>query len=619
MYKKIIPYFFKQYLFLMLFFVLNRLIFIIYNWGILTDIGYSDILMSFWHALYLDNSAAMYLMVLPFFIILFYSLFKSTFFEKMNRFYFYVIIIVVSIITSSELGIYEEWKIKLNYKAITYMERPDEVFNTAKGSVIFFSFFFMIIQSLIGIYGFNKLIKVDIKNTPKSYLFSVLYFLIAPFIIFYGIRGGFQPIPINQSDVFFSKNNNVNQAAVNSAWNFMHSIVQNKKFINKNPFNYLSDAEAEQIVKKMHAVEKDTTENILSVEKPNIVLIILESWTYDVLIAKDKYGVAAPKFKQLFKEGLFFDNIYATGTVSDQGMAGILSGYPAQPTVSIIKLPQKYQFLPCMNEVLKTHNYSTSYYFGGQLSYGNIKGYIYFNEYDKIIEGIDFDDSIPQGRLGVHDEYLFERNFEELKKEKEPFMSVMFTLSSHSPYDQSLQNVFKTGGEFDDFLTSVYYTDSCLNSYLNEAKTQTWYKNTLFVLVADHSHASHMKWGYHSHSMRKIPLLITGPALKPEYKGKTIHKIFSQIDITSTLLAQLKFDYRKFVWSKNMMNPYTKEFAYYSFDDGIGWIVPSGSYAYDHDLKKYRHNTFADKDSLEIELKKGKAYLQILFKEYLNY
>lgn len=605
----------------MLFFVLNRLIFIIYNWNLVSETGIKEIFLSFWHALYLDNSAAMYLLGIPFFLTFFYSLFKVDFIGKINRYYFYLIILLISIITSSELGIYDEWKIKLNYKALTYLERPSEVINSAKGIILFLGVFLILFQSFTGIYFYNKFLKISLKGVKRNYIFSILFFLLAPFVIFYGIRGGLQPIPINQSAVYFSKNNNLNQATVNSTWNFMHSIVQNKKFISKNPFNYMNNNEAKRIVDSLHSVEKDTTENILSIEKPNIVLIILESWTFDVLLANDKYpNIAAPKFKELTKSGLFFDNIYATGTVSDQGMAGILSGYPAQPTVSIIKLPQKYQFLPCMNETLKEHGYYTSYYFGGQLSYGNIKGYIYYNQYDKIIEGVDFPYSIPQGRLGVHDEYLFQRNIADLKAEKEPFMSVMFTLSSHSPFDQPLQNVFNTGGEFDDFLTSVYYTDSCVNSYMDEAKKQKWYDNTLFILIADHSHMSHMKHGFHSSEMRKIPLLITGSALKDKYRGKTISKIFSQIDITSTLLSQLNFDHDKFVWSKNMLNPNTKEFAYYSFDDGIGWVTPKAAYAYDHDLKKFHFNTFKN-DSLnfEKELKNGKAYLQVLFNEYLEY
>lgn len=601
----------------MLFFIVNRIVFVFYNWNKLIISGISEIFATFYQALYLDHSTAMYLLTIPFLIIFVFTIFQKKIILKISDAYFVIIILIVSLITSSELGIYDEWQVKLNYKAISYLSRPSEVANTAKISIIILSLFLFAFQSFIGIYAYFKLVKTRIEKAKRNFIFSILFFLVFGATIAIGIRGGLQPIPINQSDAFFSKNYDINQATVNSSWNFIHSLIKNRRNFDKNPFEFMDSSIAKNSVDSLLYVEKDTTVKFISTKNPNIVFILLESWTADVI---EPYinKIPAKNLKKMISEGFYFDNIYATGTLSDQGMTAVLSGFPSMPFVSIIKLPQKYQKLACINSEFKKNGYSSSYYFGGQLSYGNIRAYIYYNNYDKIFEGKDFDSSIPQGRLGVHDEYLFAKNLSDLNSAKQPFTSVMFTLSSHSPFDQPLQNVFKNGGEQDQFLTSVFYTDSCLAEYFKNAKKQTWYKNTLFVLVADHSHPSHLNREQYSSEYRRIPLLFYGDVLNEKFKGTKNHKIFSQIDVTATILAQLEMNNSKFKWSKNMMNPYTKEFAFFSFEDAFGWVKPNGTFIYDVNFKKNRMNSF-DKQNEKTEFKNGKAYLQTLFQEYLDY
>ncbi len=602
----------------MVFFQLNRLIFILYNWDKVIESGIGEVLTSFYQALYLDTSASVYVLAIPFLLLVVATLIKKQVLIKLINSYFVLIIIIISLISSSELGVYEEWQTKLNYKAISYLTQPGEVIKTAKISVIALLTLIFIIQCAVGILAYNKFVKVKFDKFNTKIVFSISFFLIISLLMGMGIRGGLQPIPINQSDAFFSKNYDINQATVNSLWNFISSVLKNKNNINKNPFEFYEQKFAEDKVKSLLKVEKDTTISFINSTHPNVVFFILESWSNDLLIADKHNKLASPNFTKMISEGLFFDNIYATGTLSDQGNGAILSGQPSTPYLSIIKQPQKYNNLNCINSSFKQMDYSSSYYFGGQLSYGNIKAYIYYNNFDRIIEGEDFDSSIPQGRLGVHDEYLYSKNLEDLKNEKEPFVSAIFNLSSHSPYDQPLQDVFSKDVEEHKFLTSVYYTDSCIAKYFEEAKKQDWYKNTLFVLIADHTHKTHIKRDYYSAEKRKIPLLFYGDVIKDEFKGKTISKLFSQIDITSTVLAQLNADKSKFYWSKNMMNPYTKEFAFFTYDEAFGWKTPNGSYTYDLELKDFKQNSFDVKNNT-LEFENGKAYLQTLFQQYLDY
>lgn len=562
-----------------------------------------------------------YILAFPFILLFFQSLFFYKFFNSVNFIYSIIIISIISIVTASELGIYDEWKVKLNYKAISYLQNPDEVIKSAKLYIIISGLIIIALLIFSGVYLLKKIAFYKIQTIPKrNYLFSFIFLITTPFFVFYGLRGGWQPIPINQSDVYFSKYNIVNLSAVNSSWNLMHSIEQNRGYVTKNPFNYYDYKFAKQIVDSLHFVEKDTTVKFIETSsKPNIVFLILESWSADLIKSCGGYDSITPNFDKLAGEGLLFSNVISTGTVSDQGMSAILSGFPAQPTVSIIKQPAKYQNLKCFVNKFQNDGYFSSFHFGGQLNYGNIKGYIYFNNFDVVKEQSDLSEKIQTGRLGVHDGPLLNKCADEYSSYKEPFISFVFTLSSHSPFDFPMKQKFNWAGELNGYVNSVYYTDSCIGDFFKKAEKTEWFDNTVFILMPDHSHHNPKKWGYHSPMYRRIPLLFYGKPLKQEFKGKIINDIFAQNDVTKTILAQFEYDYSEFHWSKNMMNPYTKKFSYFSFDNGVGWVKQDGYLAWDHDLKIFHDFTYIDSLKKENEVKQGKSYLQMLFKEYSDF
>jgi len=115
-----------------------------------------------------------------------------------------------------------------------------------------------------------------------------------------------------------------------------------------------------------------------------------------------------------------------------------------------------------------------------------------------------------------------------------------------------------------------------MGRFFEEAKKQPWYDNTLFIIVADHSHNSIKQWNTSSSMRQHIPLLLTGGALKAEWRGKTIEKIVSQLDVTSTLLHQMHIPAARYPWSRNMLNPYTPSSAYYVFFGGAGYVNEDG-------------------------------------------
>ncbi len=399
----------------------------------------------------------------------------------------------------------------------------------------------------------------------------------------------------------------------------MHSLFENHENFGKNPFVSFTPHEASEIVNKLNSVPKDTTLSILTTKRPNIVLFIMESWSHDLIEDLGGMPGITPEFKKLEKDGILFTNFWPNGTRSEQGIACIFSSFPAHPISSITVQPDKYTKLPSLVKILKDQGYFTSYYFGGQLIYGNMKGYVYFNEFNRITEGYDLPENMPRGKLGVPDQYVFDYQMNEISQDKRPFFCTTFTLSTHSPYDMPMHIKNFVDNRLENlYINSGYYTDSCLGDYFRKAREKDWYDSTLFIVVADHSRDTYKHWDYHTPDYHKTFLFLYGNVIKPEYRGTKVEHMGSQVDIAATLLAQLDLDSKGFQWSKNLFNPYSQQFASVAFEEGIGWIRPYGYFFYDKKLDHFYCLQLPD--SLKQQtINEGKAYLQEVFQEYTDY
>lgn len=378
----------------------------------------------------------------------------------------------------------------------------------------------------------------------------------------------------------------------------------------------MNPVKAAQIMKKIYQTTVDTTIHVLKTDRPNIVLFILESWSADLIEDLGGKPGITPEFKKLQENGILFDQIYASGSRSEQGMASIFSGFPAHPISSITVQPDKIVKLPSVVKDLSKAGYTTAFYFGGQLIYGNIKSYIFFNGFDKVMEGADFPESLPQGKLGIHDQFTLSYLLDDLTNMKQPFFASLFTLSTHSPWDQPFEKPLKWGDNEREYINAAYYTDHCLGKFFETARQKPWFNNTLFIIVADHSHNSYRNWHPESKEYHKIPMLFYGNVIKEEFRGTRWKKLGDQYDLPVTLLAQLNIPSPKFQYSKNLFNPYSPDFAYYSTEDGVGWIRPDTYFTYEKTSNFYYWwNDPKLTDSVKQE---GFAYLQTVFSDYMN-
>ena len=615
-------YFTKFFIFWLIYFNIFRFVFIIFYFDDFSKFSLLDFLKIIKFSLRLDLSFISYISVIVLILYLISDLVKSSIFKKiLNKSIFIlncILVIITSVIVGVEISLYSEWGVKLNYKAISHLVNPLEVLNTATYKnylttllcLIISVFFIVIYKKYVHEYFYHKLFKLTMIFK------SVGIFFISLLVFVFLIRGGVQPIPINISDAYFSNHLIMNDVTVNPNWNLVHSILKSRSSLKGNPYSKYNNNEIENFKLKYNKVKVDSTLYVLDNVQPNIIFIILESWSADNISDLGGLDGITPNFNTLQKEGVLFTNFYSNGWTSDQAVSSIFSSEPTFPYVVSTDRADKARFLPSLNKSFSKYN--SSFIFGGQLSYGNIKSYLIEQRFD-IIKDINNYSHLPSGRLGIHDEYMFSEFKNEINKMSKPFMSTLFTLSSHSPYDFPYPHKLSFNSKEDIYVNSVAYTDSCLGNFIEKIKKEEWYESTLLVIVADHSHASPLKRRIAQKERYKIPMLWIGGAVHENYKGYKCDKLGSHIDISSTLLAQFNMSCEEFNWSNNLFSLVEKEsFVPYAFHKGYGLIKNDGYYAFSESYKKIVEHHANDSISRKNIQKDAELFFQIAFQEYLD-
>jgi phosphoglycerol transferase MdoB-like AlkP superfamily enzyme len=614
--KIILIYLIKLFAFWMLLFFAMRCCFLALNYKDLSEIPNSQILLSFWKGLRMDVSSACYLLMLPLvFVCIGVVNNQCRKFFIVAKWVNYFLILFYLVISFAGMGLYANWGTKINSKALSFIIYPQEMAGIIFDVYNFLYFGILLAFLALIVFLYNHFIRIS-SISSQGVFRSLIFFLVFTGLLFVGERGGFQKYPLNKSSCFYSKYPVLNFAALNDFWNF--SALLTSPQIKKNPYNFFEKSAAEKTIVELFSVKKDSTEYVLTKNRPNIVLIVLESFSADAIACLGGEKGIAPFFDSLAKEGLLFTDAYATGFRTDQGIVALLSGFPAQPRTSIIKNFEKFDKLPNLMTTMNKNGYRTSFYYGGDLKYANTKTYLEMAGTDILVGGT----YIPHTRQtdwGVYDEDVFAYHLNDLKGMQQPFFSVMLSLTNHEYFVADIEKVYPEKNENDLFHNTAHYTDKCLYNYIQQAKKTKWYSNTLFIITADHAHKHPLERAYNEPARHHIPLLFYGAVLKDEYRGKKFSKSTSHVDIAPTLLSQLKIKSTEFSWGKNVLNKYAQGFAFYTFDDGFGFVTDSSELVYDHNLKSViRNNSKIKGSNPEKSLKQGKSFLQLLFQKYIE-
>ena len=608
--KKYQAYFF-YFLFWILFFIAAKIAFLLYHPNLTKTLTSSEIFKVFLYGMRMDASFTAYICIFPFLLFLIKSIAVNFRVKKIIRIYTYVLVIIISFLVIADLELYNAWGFRMDATPLQYFKTPEEM-----GATIFTAPVLLLTVIFIFIAGIFIFLYKKYFDAFAGYInqrVRILSVFLSAFLLaflFVPIRGGIQKIPMNVSDAFFSEKIYADHAAINLPWNIMFSILNLHN--PHNPFEYFPPKKSRELVYSLYATGPKKIPSILSVDKPNVIIIILESYTAKWLGCLGGVPHVTPNLDSIAANGLLFTNIYAAGDRSEKGQVAILSGYPNQAITSIIKTPTKTRKLPSINQSLEKIGYHSSFTYGGELEFANIKSYLINIKMDQLTDKYSFPVSERTTSWGVHDQYVFDHFFKNIQIKKQPFFATLFTISSHEPYDVPMKTKFIGNDRTTLFENSVYYTDSVVGSFIRQIKKLPLWDNTLIVFVADHGHPLPGNDPNDRPSKFHIPLIFTGGALT--LKGR-INTIGSQTDIATTLLDQLHVPTKNYEWGKDLLDSSAKSFAFYSFNNGFGFVTPKGTETIDNVSKK---PIFISPGFDTSQIIFGKAYMEYSYQDFLN-
>lgn len=586
--------------------IVVRAAFLLYHFPLTSTLSGKDIFRVFFNGAKMDLSLTGYFMMLTG-LLLTVSVFVTR--KPIHRLFNVVTTLLLFLSTAIvvvDLELYKHWGFRMNTTPLFYMG------SEAVGSVSL-RVVLALIAILAVIFGlwlllYARTIAKMIKRLPAASPKAAIVLILLSAAMFLPIRGSLTVAPMNTGFVYFHPTNTfANHAAINVIWNFMYSLQKGGN--TDYPENFYDKEKASRLFASLYHQREMPTVKLFNSERPNIILIILESFTADVIEPLGGMKGIAPNLSRYVKEGVLFDNFYASGDRTDKGIISVLSGYPAQPATSIIKYPAKTQHLPYLNHFIDSLGYNTSFVYGGDIDFANFRSYITACRFDNVTTEDDFESEQNESKWGVHDHIVLDRALAECDTARSPFFKVILTLSSHEPFDVPMKPHIAGHDEESLFLNSCFYTDSSIGLFIESAKKKLWWQNTAVIFVADHGHRFPGNKQAKDKEKFRIPLAIIGGAVA---KDTVIHTIAGQTDIANTLLAQLSEPSPKFTFSKNILSPDTKSFAAYFFNDGYGYIDDHDYIVFDNAGKQFMQKQVKNDSAIEV----SKAYQQVLYTDY---
>ena len=602
------------YLFWIVYFVFARFFFLMYYFDKTQELSIATILKTFLYGLRLDASFAAYLSTIPFLLMIFSLLINQKIIFKIIKWYTFIIITFISLLLLIDAGLYQAWGVRLDTSLLPYLNTPELMISSTSTFQLISGIFAWIFISFVFIKIFKKIHQKNSEKISSGFWIQFPLFLLMTALLIIPVRGGFQIVPVNQSNVYFSESMFANHAAINFMWNFSNTLTH--KTDGTNPYTYFDDETALKIINKTKKnLLTANTDSILNTLKPNVILILWESLPGKIVGSLGGEPNVTPNLNRLSKEGLLFTNFYANGDRTDKGIPAVLSGYYPQPVKRIMRMPNKTRSLPMLPKKMEELGYKTAFYYGGDLNFGNMNTYLRNAGISEIVDGSEFDKKDWNSKWGAYDDVFMKRFADDLStQQKEPFFKIALTLTSHEPYEIKGEYKFGTDTHDNQFRSAHFYTDSVIGNFISFAKTQEWYKNTLIVIMSDHGHSSPKHQGpYFSPKKFRIPMLWLGGVVNSNIKE--INNFSSQVDFSYTLLDLLNGDKKDFTFSKNIFNTSDEQYAHYTFNKGYGTITKNSTYIYDYVSKKPILSEGKNTQKLD---SLGKAITQNSYEDFLE-
>lgn len=628
---KQIIWFVKTYATFVVLFVLQKPLFLFLEKGSATqpvDNIFTELPAVIWHGLPLDLSMAGYLSVIPGFLSIAVVWLKRELVKPIMNIYFIIASLFITCSFLLNASLYPYWKYPLDSTPLFYFfTSPADAIASVSIWQVILSIVILIVLTVgvwftlrmrgekrqqysrysygYGGFGSGKRNRFDDFDRLRGRTSIILLLLTG--LLFLPIRGGITVSTMNTGQAYYSQNAYLNHSAVNPLFSLMESITHQEDFASQ--YRFMKDKEADKIFATMTSTSDENTYPLLNEATfkkgtPDILIVIMESFASDIMPSMGSYKDVAVCLDSIAQQSILFTRFYANSFRTDRGMVSILSGYPAQPTTSIMRYPRKTSQLPSIaRNLAKYKNYKTTYYYGGDVDFCNMRSYLVSQGYQHIISDANFPIEDKLSKWGVPDHILAAKMMEDIKaqqNEKRPMLRILQTSSSHEPFEVPYHRLK------DKRLNAFAYTDSVMGAIVREYRKLPRWKNTLIVFVPDHVGGYKENLNDHDRSRYQIPLILAGGAISRPMK---VGIIGSQHDIAATLLGQLGVEHREFTFSKNMMSDATPKFAFFAVNDAFGVVSEENSLIYDNRAKRIVY----DKGEKGFNLKRGQAYLQKLY------
>jgi phosphoglycerol transferase MdoB-like AlkP superfamily enzyme len=504
--------------------------------------------LSFLYGLKMDTIVASMLLIIPLIILAFSPSKLSKISNLLLRSYFVIILGFLIYIENATFPFFTQYDVRPNFKFVEYLEYPVEVFNMliadfklpltiAFVMIALFTWFFMKASRD----SFIELLESPLKR-------RALWFLPLAILLFIGIRSSFGHRPANLSDAMYSTNRVVNEITKNSLYSIGYAIYANKRYSTKAIKLYGKmpiDEALERMQRRLGIHHNDLKSDspfsrlekshFSSPKKKNLVIFLQESLGYQFV-----NPTITPELLKLKKEGLWFNQAYSNGTRSVRGIAGTTSGFLAVPGKGVVKRTKSQNDFFTFASLLNPLGYHTMFLYGGEARFDNMRSWFLGNGFDEVVEQKDYKNPSFVATWGVSDEDLAKKaneRFSQLYNEGKPFAGLMFSSSNHSPFDIPKGKIEEIIPNKNCVENAVKYADYAIGAFFNEAKKLPYYKETIFVIIADHNIRVYGD-DIVPVNMFHIPALILGT----EVKAEAYNNLVSQPDVLATAIDYLGKD-----------------------------------------------------------------------------
>ena len=439
----------------------------------------------------------------------------------------------------------EQFDSRPNILFVEYLYHPKEVFATLWAAYRWPLILAIVFVAVIGVATRRAFSRTTARIQSTGFLPALAITPLLLVVCLGMVRSTLDHRPVNPSTVALSSDPLVNELALNSTYSLLYAVYETRHEDGGGiRYGDMDSETALSIVRQSMQVDSwDFTLPELPTlhqQRPgshsgkplNLVIIIEESLGAEFVGSLGGLDLT-PNLDRYADHGLWFTNLYATGTRSVRGLEAIVSGFTPTSARSVVKLGKSQKNFFTLAEVLGRQGYDTSFIYGGEAQFDNMRRFFVNNGFDRIIDEKDYEDPVFTGSWGVSDEDLFNRAHEEFSgAHARPFFSLVFTSSNHSPYQYPDNRIQQFDAEKNTVNNAVKYADYALGQFLDKARKSAYWDDTIFLVVADHNsrvYGSEIVPVDRFH----VPGLVLGGAITPA----VIETVASQIDLAPTMLS----------------------------------------------------------------------------------